>query len=122
MKKSSEELLDAMAKVVADCPWLPEQSLKSYAEKMREEADEVMDALEKGSDQALKEEIGDLLWDAFMLAHLAERDGKFSAREPLQEVVKKFKRRKPYIWEGRKVTIEEAERIWREQKAKESKQ
>ena len=37
----------------------------------------------------------------------------------MKNMIEKIKRRKPYIFEGREVTIEEAGRIWREVKEKE---
>ena len=36
--------------------------------------------------------------------------------EVIQNIIEKIKRRKPYIFEGKKVSIEEANRIWKEAK------
>ncbi len=122
MEKSFEEFIDAAQKVLKDCPWIVEQSIESYAKKMHEEAEEVIDAIENGTDEELKEELGDLLWDTIMVALIAQREGKFEAKEIMHRVVQKMKHRKPYIFEGQQVTLEEAERIWQERKNQEKLQ
>lgn len=119
MKESVDEFLDAVDKSVKNCPWTIKQPLQTYVDGVIEEANEIKQAIEKKDYENLKEEIGDLLWDAIILAHLAQRDGHFDTKEVLQSAIKKMKHRKPYIFTGEKVTVEEAQQIWKDAKAEE---
>ena len=122
MGKVSEqfsELIAALEKCKKFCPWLKEQTIESYAPQIAAEADEVLEAVKKKDYENLKEELGDVLWDVLMIAHLAQDEGLFEVDDVLRSVVEKMKRRKPYVFEGKHVTIEEAWRVWKEVKAKE---
>ncbi len=103
------------------CPWNKEQSIESYKKQFFSEVEEVKHALKKKDYQNLKEELGDVIWDAMMIAHIAEEQGHFKAKDVIRDVNEKFKRRKPYIVEGRRVTLAEAKRIWRDVKEQEKK-
>ena len=119
MENSFKELIDALKKCKDNCPWTKKQTVESYAHQVADEAQEMMEALEKKDYVNLKEELGDILWDVLMVAHLAEDEGLFKVKGVMDGIVDKIKRRKPYIFEGKNVTIEEARRIWKEVKAKE---
>jgi len=119
MKKEFEELVEILHICRSNCPWTSRQTIESYAKEAFSEAEEMVKAVEKKDHENLKEELGDMLWDTLMIAHIAEQQGLFTAKEIMQSIVEKIKRRKPYLFEGRKVTIEEAGRIWEEVKAKE---
>ena len=80
-----------------------------------------MVAVEKNDRENLKEELGDLFWDTLMVMLIAEKEGLFKPNEPLLSLIEKMRRRKPYLFTGQKVTLEEAERMWTEAKAKEKK-
>jgi uncharacterized protein YabN with tetrapyrrole methylase and pyrophosphatase domain len=101
------------------CPWTKEQSIESYAQELIGEVQEMMQAIEHKDNDNLKEELGDLLWDVLMVAHIAEDHGLFKVEEVMEDVVAKMRRRKPYVFEGKQVTIEEAGRLWEEVKRKE---
>ena len=65
--------------------------------------------------------MGIVLGQAFKKA-LGDKKGikRFgSASVPMEDVVAKMRRRKPYVFEGKQVTIEEAGRLWEEVKRKE---
>jgi tetrapyrrole methylase family protein / MazG family protein len=119
---SFKELLEVLNKCKASCPWTKEQSVESYGKELLSEAQEIKEALEKQDYQNLKEELGDLMWDLLMVSHLAQDAGHFKVEEVFQNVIEKMKRRKPYIFEGKKITTDEAARIWQEVKKQEKEQ
>jgi uncharacterized protein YabN with tetrapyrrole methylase and pyrophosphatase domain len=118
-KNNFEELLLTLRKCKDKCPWVKEQSVESYAKEALDEIREVLEAIEKKDYENLKEELGDLLWDILMIAHMAEDGNLFKVEDIMQSIVEKMKRRKPYIFEKKEVTLEEAEKIWHGVKAKE---
>ena len=64
---------------------------------------------------------GDLLFTVVVCMLLAERGGSFPAREVIDGVVAKMRRRKPFVFDGTQVTVEEAKRLWAEEKAREKR-
>ena len=59
------------------CPWDREQTFASIAPYTIEEAYEVRDAIERGAPEALREELGDLLFQVVFHARMAEERGWF---------------------------------------------
>jgi MazG family protein len=82
----------------AGCPWDREQTLQTLAPFVLEETYEVLDAIERGDLQALKEEVGDLLFEGVFLAQVASDHGAFTAADALQTVVDKLVRRHPHVF------------------------
>ena len=117
--ESFGELVAALRKCRQGCPWTRKQSVESYGLQLLSEAEELKQALERHDYPNLKEELGDVLWDVLMVAHFAEDAGHFTVDEIMRSVVGKMKRRKPYIFEGREVSLEEAHRLWKEGKKQE---
>lgn len=114
-----EELHLSVKKCRAFCPWTKEQTLSSFAKHILSEAEEVVAAAQKNDIKNIKEELGDLLWNVLMTAHIAEESGIFTVDEVLKEVVAKMRRRKPFVFDGRQVTLEEAGELWVETKVQE---
>src|SRR5215218_10146234 len=69
-------LVELMQRLLAPdgCPWDREQSFASLRRYVLEEACEVIDAIDGGEAEALKEELGDLTLQVVFLSELA-RDG-----------------------------------------------
>src|SRR5262245_42999283 len=59
------------------CPWDREQTLQSLAEFVLEEAYEVVDAIERDDLDALREEIGDHIFEGVFLAQIASDRSAF---------------------------------------------
>src|SRR5262245_30542278 len=72
------ELLQLMKKLRAECPWDREQSFKTIAPYTLEEAYEVADAIARDDLKALKDELGDLLFQVVFHAEMARELGAFS--------------------------------------------
>ena len=119
MTDSFAMLTDAARKVIARCPWTTVRTVEEYVDYIRSEADELLSAVTNGDRQNVKEELGDLLFNVVVCMLLAERSGSFPAREVMDGVVAKMRRRKPFVFDGTQVTVEEAKRLWAEEKARE---
>ena len=74
MSEPIERLLDIMARLrdpETGCPWDKEQSFETIAPYTIEEAYEVADAIAKNDTVALKDELGDLLFQVVFYAQMA---------------------------------------------------
>jgi nucleoside triphosphate diphosphatase len=94
------------------CPWDREQTLESLTHFVLEEAHEVVDAIERGDTGALKEEIGDHIFEGVFLAQVAAESGLFTVDDSLRTVVDKLVRRHPHVFQenGRVHDAESKER------------
>ncbi len=116
------QLLEFQRKTYQYSEWLQQMTLPKYVDELRKEVEEMKAELEMGETAKFTQELGDVVWDTLGLLALAERQGILNINELFQNVHEKFKRRKPFVIEGRKVTLAEEEQIWREVKQQEQKQ
>lgn len=102
------------------CPWDLEQDHQSLRPYLLEEANEVLDAIERSDDGALQEELGDLLLQVVLHAQLAADRKAFSIAEVIQGITAKMVRRHPHVFGSVKVSgVEEVKRNWEQIKAAE---
>ena len=80
------------------CPWDREQTLESLTRFVLEEAHEVVDAIERGNMDDLREEIGDHIFEGVFLAQVASDRGLFTVDDSLRTVVDKLVRRHPHVF------------------------
>jgi MazG family protein len=80
------------------CPWDREQTVASLRPFVLEETYEVLDAIESGSPAALREELGDYLYEAVFLAQISEETGHFSLGDAIDAVCDKLVRRHPHVF------------------------
>lgn len=80
------------------CPWDKEQTHKSLKPFLIEEAFEVTEAIESGDPAALKEELGDLLFQIVFHSRLAKERGEFSLDDVIENVSEKMIRRHPHVF------------------------
>jgi ATP diphosphatase len=81
------------------CPWDREQTLQSLTHFVLEEAYEVVDAIERGELETLKEEIGDHIFEGVFLAQVAAEDDLFTVADSLRMTVEKLIRRHPHVFQ-----------------------
>lgn len=109
-----ERLVDVMRTLRSPegCPWDREQTLQTLAPFILEESYEVIDAIERGDLAALKEEVGDLIFEGVFLAQVAADAGAFTITDSLEYVVDKLIRRHPHVFkdDGRVHDVESKER------------
>ncbi len=83
------------------CPWDREQTYATLAPMLLEEAYEAFDALEEareGRPAALREELGDLLFQITFFARVASERGEFNIDDVIEEVHAKMVRRHPHVF------------------------
>lgn len=80
------------------CPWDKEQTLESLRPYLIEEAYEVVEAIDAGEAEPLREELGDLLFQVVFQAALAERKGWFGLDGVIEAISEKMVRRHPWVF------------------------
>jgi tetrapyrrole methylase family protein/MazG family protein len=80
------------------CPWDRVQTHESLRPYLVEEAAETVAALDEGSPEKLKEELGDLLFEVLLHIQLAEERGDFKMADVIGEVGAKLVRRHPHVF------------------------
>lgn len=128
MKDSNNKLMDDLLAVMArlrnpdgGCPWDLEQDFRTIAPYTIEEAYEVADAIDQGDMKALKEELGDLLFQVIYHAQMAAEAGDFTFADVVSGVTEKMIRRHPHVFGDAKAAdaADVEKRIWEQQKDKE---
>jgi ATP diphosphatase len=118
-----ERLLEIMARLrdrEEGCPWDLEQDFSTIAPHTIEEAYEVDDAIRRGDFEALRDELGDLLFQVAFHAQMAREEGLFGFEEVVSALCDKMVRRHPHVFGEEEVKSAEAQtRRWEEQKARE---
>src|SRR5688572_4589726 len=101
--KEFQKLVDIMARLRAQdgCPWDREQTLESLRGFVLEETYEVLDAIDRGDHDALRGEIGDLLFEGVFLAQVETDAGQFTVADSLRHVTDKLVRRHPHVFGDR---------------------
>jgi ATP diphosphatase len=92
------EIMAALRNPVAGCPWDIEQTFASIVPFTIEEAYEVADAVERGSTEDLREELGDLLLQVVFHARMAEEAGMFDFGGVVEAIIAKLVRRHPHVF------------------------
>ena len=82
----------------AGCPWDHEQTPQSLRRTLLEETYEAIDALDRGDDASLLEELGDVLLNLLMQAEMARQAGRFRMSDVYAQVTAKFIRRHPHVF------------------------
>ena len=94
-----ERLFGLMARLRRDCPWDRAQTFETVAPCTIEEAYEVADAIAREDFDALRDELGDLLFQVIFHAHLASEKGCFDIEDVFDAVLDKMIRRHPHVFE-----------------------
>ncbi|MBL7057698.1 nucleotide pyrophosphohydrolase [Candidatus Woesearchaeota archaeon] len=119
MKEKFQELYENLQLDRNNSSWSKEVSLMHRFEELESEIAEVREALEKEDYNNLKDELGDTLWDLLSMIIIAEEKGLFNGKEVIGGAIEKLKRRKPHIFEGKKLSKEEESKMWLEIKKRE---
>ncbi len=104
MSDKSGPLFERLVQIMATlrgpqgCPWDREQTRESLKAFLIEEAYEVLEALDQGGREKLKEELGDLLLQVVFHAQVAAELGEFTMEEVLADITDKLVRRHPHVF------------------------
>ena len=117
-----EEFLDIMKALCAEdgCPWDRVQTHESLVPCLRDEAEEVVQAIENQDMDNLCEELGDVLLQVVMHSEIARKNGTFTIDDVIDGVSRKMVRRHPHVFGDVKADTPEASlALWKQVKAQE---
>ena len=102
------------------CPWDLEQTFRTIAPYTIEEACEVADAIDRDDLDALRDELGDLLFQVVFHARMAEEQGAFEFADVVTAICEKMERRHPHVFASATVaSAAEQSEAWEAHKARE---
>jgi MazG family protein len=102
------------------CPWDREQDFATIAPYTIEEAYEVADAIARDDMAALKDELGDLLFQVVFHSRMAEERGAFAFGDVAEAISDKMLRRHPHVFGAADVGSADAQTVaWEVHKAQE---
>lgn len=104
------------------CPWDKKQTPETLKKYLIEETYEVLEAIEKGEPNEIREELGDLLFLVLFIIYLYDEKNFFKLEELLYYTSQKMIRRHPHVFGEEKVkSAEEVVTSWQKIKEKEGK-
>ena len=98
-ESSLVELAAVMARLRRECAWKAGQTHESLVRYLLEETYEVVEAVESGSPEHLREELGDLLLQVYFHAAIAAEDGEYDIEEVAADLIAKLVRRNPHVFD-----------------------
>lgn len=99
-KKTLANLIRVQSQLRAPggCPWDRKQTHKTLLKHLREESDEVAQAIRKGDMENLQEELGDLLHQIIFHAQIAREKKLFTMADVVDGLCRKIVRRHPHVF------------------------
>jgi MazG family protein len=80
------------------CPWDREQTHRTLARHLLEETHELLEAIDAGDDDAMRDELGDLLLQVTFHAQMAADDGRWDIDDVAEGLVRKLIHRHPHVF------------------------
>ena len=95
-----EDLVKIMERLRGNdgCPWDKEQNRKSVKPYLIEESYEVLEAIDEGKPEKIKEELGDLLFQILFHAQISKDMGEFDINDVIKKIHEKMIRRHPHVF------------------------
>ena len=119
------QLLEVLRKLRAPdgCPWDREQTSESLVPYLLEETYEIIEAIEEGNIETLKEELGDLTLHILFQAELAREEKQFDISDSLKYVSEKLIHRHPNVFgqNNNEQSKGDINKVWEAAKQKEKK-
>lgn len=97
--QSLVELVEVMRRLRSECPWKAEQTHRSLARYLLEEAHETLEAIDLEDPAHLREELGDLLLQVYFHAAIAAEAGQFTIDDVAAGLTQKMVRRNPHVFD-----------------------
>ncbi len=94
------KVMQALRDPKTGCPWDIQQTYQSIIPYTIEEAYEVADAIEHGSDADLRHELGDLLFQVVFYAQIAAEEKKFDFYDVAESIAERMIARHPHVFES----------------------
>lgn len=89
------------------CPWDMKQTHESLRRYLIEEAYEFIEAVNNEDDEAMIEEIGDVLLQVMLHSQIGEDEGFFTIDDVIRTLTNKMIRRHPHVFAEKKINSEE---------------
>ncbi|WP_330458265.1 nucleoside triphosphate pyrophosphohydrolase [Streptomyces sp. NBC_00820] len=118
------DLVQVMDRIREECPWSSRQTHQGLAKYGIEEAYELVEAIEAGDREELREELGDVLLQVVFHSRIAEEDpdAPFSVDDVAGGIVAKLIHRHPHVFgEEKAETPEDVKAHWLRTKAEEKR-
>jgi len=110
MTPSIDRLREIVAKLRAPdgCPWDREQTHATLKSHLLEECYELIDAIDDQDDEALLEELGDVLLQVVLHAQMANEEGRFDFDQIADRIADKLVLRHPHVFGENKLSTSDA--------------
>ena len=97
-----EDLVKIMERLRGNdgCPGEKEQNRKSLKPYLIEESYEVLEAIDEGKPEKIKEELGDLLFQILFHAQISKDMGEFDINDVIEKIHEKMIRRHPHVFKS----------------------
>ena len=117
------DLLNVLRKLRAPggCEWDQKQTSKSLVPYLLEETYEIIEAIEEGNIETLREELCELTLHILFQAELAREANQFNIADSLKEITEKLIRRHPHIFDKNYSNSKSTQEPWESVKQKEKK-
>ena len=104
------------------CLWDKKQTHESLIKYLKEETGEFIQAVKKGDNENMKEELGDILLQVMFHSQIAKKHGKFTIDDVIDTLSAKLRRRHPHVFANTKVnSVDEILSNWKKIKKSEKK-
>jgi tetrapyrrole methylase family protein/MazG family protein len=121
MPEALAGLAALVEKLRRECPWDREQTPETIRTYLLEECYETLEAIDSGDPEALRDELGDLLFQVFFLATLASERRWFDLDEVATTVARKMTDRHPHVFgETKAGSAAEVKKSWETRKRREA--
>ena len=92
------ELADVIGRLRRECAWKAAQTHESLLRYLQEETQELIEAVETGTADDVREELGDVLLQVYLHAAIAEEAGSYTVRDVAADLIVKMIRRNPHVF------------------------
>lgn len=94
------DLVKVMARLrgPGGCPWDREQTHQTLARHLLEETHELIEAIDLGETDAIRDELGDLLLQVVFHAQMASEDGRWDVDDVARRLTEKLIHRHPHVF------------------------
>lgn len=122
-RHTMNDLLEIMSRLRdpdTGCPWDIGQTFETIAPYTIEESYEVAEAIAAEDRQALRDELGDLLFQVVFHAQMAKEEGSFTFDDVVDAVCEKMQRRHPHVFGDENIADADAQtKAWEAHKERE---
>lgn len=121
MSEALAGLAALVEKLRRECPWDREQTPETIRTYLLEECYETLEAIDSADPEALRDELGDLLFQVFFLATLASERRWFDLDQVATAVARKMTDRHPHVFgETKAGSAAEVKKGWETRKRREA--